>query len=97
MIPPATHLLMLLQSFTDAVAGGLEEAKALQMFMMAMLKSLQNRQSEMADSHELALQTASEQIHTEAQAVTAQIAAAVASFALLQGDLVGVLAGPSVN
>lgn len=78
-----------LQSFTEAVAGGLEEAKALETYMMAMLKSLQNHHSQMAVSHEIALQTASDQIHTEAQVVTTQITAAVISFAALQNDLVG--------
>lgn len=57
--------------------------------MMAMLKSLQNHHSQMAVSNEIALQTASEKIHTEAQVVTTQIAAAVISFSALQNDLVG--------
>jgi hypothetical protein len=76
------------QSFTDAVVGGLEEAKALETYMMAMLKSLQSHHEKMAVSHEHALQTVVVQIHTEAQAVTSQIAAAVISFAALHNDLV---------
>jgi uncharacterized phage protein gp47/JayE len=81
---------MAMQSFRNAVSGGLEEAKALERFMMTLLKSMQDHQSEIASSHEVALRAAAQNIHTEAEVFVSQIATAVLSFAALQGDIVSI-------
>lgn len=59
--------------------------------MMAMLHSLQNRNTEVTVSQEVALQTAAERISTEVEVVVSQLAAAVSSFALLHNDIVSQL------
>ena len=53
-----------------------------------MVHSIRNHQSDMAAAQENALQIVTQQIHTEAQSFTSEMAAAVISFAALQNDLV---------
>ena len=83
--------LSLHQEYSEVFAGGIQEAKALETYIAGMIHSIQNHHSDMAAAQENALQTVAHQIHTETQAFTSQLAAAVIAFASLQNDLVGPL------